>query len=112
MSNVKYLEVHRYGPEMNKIHFKKGGYLSVGGLFSIAEVRKKYLEPKPKGLRVVVMSTYEDKKWHYLNKVVAGGLVESRLKALEYSKQFQQEGGKLKNGEVLPPNKLKFKFYY
>jgi hypothetical protein len=107
------LEVHKYAPELNTLILRNGARLNVGGCTTISEARKKAF-PKPfKGLGCIIGSKYDEIEYKSLNRpCVASGLVDSRLKALRYSKQFQQTGGALLDGSILPPNKvtLKFKF--
>ncbi len=112
MKNIL-IEQHAYAPELNKIHFKKGGFISAPNISSIKEARKKSLIKMPKkGLFVVAHSIYDDKKWGSLNKIVASGFCNSRIEAYKFTRQFKQKGGDLLNGDTLPPNKISLKFYY
>ena len=111
---MKYIhERHTYAPEMNKIHFLKGGEILVSGITSLKEVREKLFKPRKKGLYCVCESVYDSSEWRSLHRVVASGYCNSRKEALDFcNSKFKQAGGPLIDGSVLPPNKLKFTFKY
>lgn len=109
---IKGLERHRYSPELNKLHLQNGIVLGVDGCTSIKEA-KAMLFPRPlKGLYCRIYSEYDEKEHRWLNRLVASGRVGTRLQALQYSKQFKQNGGKLLSGDTLPPNKIRIEFIY
>lgn len=110
------LIVHKYAPELNKALILAGGKthrMSCPSCFTIAEARKK-LFPQPfKGLHCRIDSTYNNGKYSNLNRIgVASGRIESRLQALRFSKKYQQSGGELLNGEILPPNNVRLTFKF
>ena len=111
MKNIA-IERHAYAPELNKVHFKKGGTISAPNISSIKEARKKLLKKPRTGLYAVAHSVYADKKWDSLNRVVASGFCKSRVEAYKFTRQFKEKGGVLLNGDTLPPNKISLKFYY
>jgi hypothetical protein len=106
------LERHAFAPELNRIHFENGASMKTPCCTSIKEVKNKYFKPYKIKLYCLIESTYSDSEYQSLNKVVASGRTESRKKALDFSKKFKQTGGTLLDGSTLPPNKLKFTFYY
>lgn len=109
---IQGLECHQFAPELNKLYLKNGVILPCPKAFSIREARND-LFPKPfKGLYCVIESYYEQQEYRFLNKVVASGVCNSRLDALRFSKKFKQQGGKLYNGDTLPPNKLRLTFKF
>ena len=106
------LEVHTYSPEQNRIFFKNGIYLNVPNCTTIKQARGLLFKQKYNGLICVVTSRYTDKRYSYLDKVVASGRVSSRKHAIDFCKKFKQSGGKLQDSSILPPNYLEYKFYY
>lgn len=112
-TKIKFLETHRYAPELNRIHLKNGVIVSAKGATSIKEAKKvlgRGIKPSVKPLHCVITSFYSDNEYKSLNRVAARGLVDDRLSALRFSKQFKQKGGPLIDGDILPPNKIKLKF--
>lgn len=109
---IKFLERHAYAPELNKLHLENGVVLPCPNANTIREARQKLFKPKSNCLLCVVTSTYTDKKFKHLDRVVASGRVKSRLQAYKFAKKYKQKGGELLNEETLPENKLMFKFYY
>lgn len=114
--NIIGIDRHVYAPELNKIFIQtKSGIVSFScpNCTTTKEARD-LLFPKPfKGLHCRIDSYYNEKRFKSLDrKAVARGFVATRLQALRYSKQFQQTGGELLNGDTLPPNNLKLTFKY
>ena len=107
------LDVHEYAPEMNKLHFH-GVAFRCPRVKTIKEAKQYCFPKKRKGLYCRIDSIYSGEKYKSLNRIgLASGKIENRISAVRYAKQkLQQNGGILLSGEILPPNKLKFKFYY
>jgi hypothetical protein len=53
-----YIEIHRYAPELNTLHFVKGGSIRAAGVTTIAQARKELFAPVKKGLIVSLSKVY------------------------------------------------------
>lgn len=109
---IKSLERHIYAPELNKLHLENGIVIPCPNANTIREARQDLFPKRYNSLLCVVTSTYTNKKYKHLDRLVASGRVKTRLDAYRFAKKYKQKGGELLNGETLPENKLVFKFYY
>lgn len=68
-----YLEVHKYSPEQNKIHFYKGGTLSAPYITTIKQAREKlFKQANEYKIRAVIKAVYEDDPLSTLNRSYGG----------------------------------------
>lgn len=109
---ISHLEIHRYAPELNRLHLKNGISFKAPGCQTIKQTRDRLWPKAMTGLACRIYSEYDDPQYRWLNKLVAVGQIPNRLFALRTGKHHKQQGGPLLDGRTLPPNKVRIEFIF
>lgn len=109
-ATVARLEVHKYAPELNRVHMKNGAVFKAPGCTSVAEWRAATRAPQKLCTFAVVQTHYDAPENKWLEKKYTG-IVFTRLQAVDMARRLRRynPGSVLSDGRVLPPVKVTVK---
>jgi hypothetical protein len=99
---IEKLEAHSYAPELNRIHFKKGGSIKAPNCDTIKKARSRVLRKPNTFIWAIVRKTYPS-PFESLNRFCSG-VVQDRKEAIALAREWRQKntGGALLDGRTLP----------
>lgn len=109
-ATVARLEVHKYAPELNKVHMKNGAVFKAPGCKTVAQWRITTRAPQRPCIMAQLQTHYDAPEHKWLEKKRTG-IVTSRLEAVQLAQLYRMNnrGGKLIDGSYLPPVKVTIK---
>lgn len=66
------LEVHRYAPELNRVHFARGGSMLAPGCTTIREARERFFKPVQPGRVARVQVSHTDPEHQRCDRLYQG----------------------------------------
>lgn len=111
MSNIKVQEeLHKYAPELNRIHFFKGTK-RVGTIKEtcLLKYRSNIRRVGRCVRQVQIEFYYDDPEYQYLNRTISGTASYKYIREFINHRLAQNPGGLLLNGDYLPALKYRIK---